>query len=167
MHKKYLIDLTETELQQVYEVIDKGKISARKVRRAHILLLASEHETDDMITQEVHVSLPTVQRTRQRFVEGGLLYALNERRRSGQPGKLTGRQVAFLVALACTTPPNGRQRWTMQLLADKLIALHLVETISDETVRQQLKKTPSNPGNGTSGVSLPWEQNSCGIWKTF
>lgn len=167
MNKKYLVDLTETELQQVYDVIDKGTMSARKVRRAHILLLASENETDEMIIQDLHVSLPTVQRTRQRFVEGGLTYALNERRRSGQPCKLTGRQAAFLVALACTTPPNGRKRWTMQLLADKLIELHIVETISDETVRQQLKKTNSNPGNATSGVSLQWEQNLCGAWKTF
>ena len=167
MNKKYLVDLTDEERQQLYDIIDTGQVSARKVRRAHILLLASEDEIDEMIAQSLHASMPTVRRARQRFVEGGLVYVLNDRRRSGQPRKLKGKQEALLVALACTAPPKGQPRWTMQLLADKLIELHIVETISDETVRQHLKKTNANPGNAISGVFLLSEQNLCGVWKTF
>ena len=88
-----------------------------------------------------HLGKCTVKRTRLRFVEGGLERALDDRRRPGKARLLDGKQEAFLVALACSAPPEGRVRWTMQLLADKLIELRVVDAITDETVRRLLKKT--------------------------
>ena len=142
MAKKYIVTLTAEEFGILEEQIHKGTWGVRKSNRAHILLLAHEGESDGAIAEALHISLSTIQRTRQRFVEEGFDQALGERPRSGAPKKLTGRMEAFLVALACSAPPQGRTRWTMELLADRLIELQLVETISDETVRLRLKKTP-------------------------
>ena len=94
----------------------------------------------------LQIGLSTVHRTRQRFVEGGLAWALNERPRPGGRRTLDGKQEALLVAWACSTPPGGRKAWTMHLLADRLMTLQVVDTISDETVRRTLKKTTSSPG---------------------
>jgi transposase len=93
-----------------------------------------------------------VERIRQRFVEDGLEAALSERPRPGGQRKLAGTQEAFLIALACSTPPEGRTCWTMQLLADRLVELQVVEAISDETVRRTLKKTSSSRGRRRPGV---------------
>jgi transposase len=118
-----------------------------------MLLHAAEGATDEEIAATLRVGLSSVHRTRQRFVEGGLPGALTERRRPGARQKLDGKQEAFLVALACSPPPAGRDRWTIQLLAVRLIALPLVEAVSDETVRRVLKKTISSHGSAKSGVS--------------
>ena len=93
-----------------------------------------------------------MERIRQRFVEDGLEAALSERPRPGGQRKLAGKQEAFLSALACSTPPEGRTCWPMQLLADRLVALQVVEAISDETVRRTLKKTSSSRGKRRPGV---------------
>jgi hypothetical protein len=98
------------------------------------------------------VGLSTVHRTRQRFVEEGLANALTERWRPGIRQTLDGKQEAFVVALACSTPPRGRKRWTMPWLADRLVALHLVGAVSDVTVRRVLKKTISSRGNVKNGA---------------
>jgi transposase len=152
MAHKYLVDLTEEEQEYLLNLINKGKPAARKVARAHVLLRAAEGATDDEIAQALHLGASTVHRTRQRFVDEGLMSALSERPRPGQRLALTGKQAAFLVALACSTPPPGRQRWTMQLLADRLIELQQVETLSHDTVRRVLKKTTSSPGNAKNGA---------------
>lgn len=144
--KKYIVDLTEAERQQLLNLVKKGKLSARKLNRAHILLQAADGATDDAIAAALHVGRATVQRIRKRFVEGNLDWALNEKQRPGARRKLDGKQEAFLVATACSTPPEGRDRWTMQLLADKLVKLQVIESISDETVRRMLKKATSSPG---------------------
>jgi len=141
MAKKYIVTLTDEERASLQERIHKGTWGVRKVNRAHILLLADEGASDEAIAEALHTGQSTIQRTRRRFVEEGFEEALAERHRSGQPRKLTGRQEAFLIALACSDPPTGRTRWTMELLADRLIALRIVESISDETVRLRLKKT--------------------------
>lgn len=94
----------------------------------------------------LHVGESTVHRTRQKFVEGGVEFGLSEEPRAGGRRKLDGKGEAFLVATACSDPPNGRQSWTMQLLADKLVEIQLVDSISDETVRRCLKKTTSSRG---------------------
>ncbi len=146
MIKKYIVDLTEVERTQLLELVKKGKRSARKVTRAHVLLLADEGASDRAIAEALHVGRRTVERTRRRFVEGNLDWALSDRPRPGGPRKLNGKQEAFLVATACTTPPEGRSRWTMQLLAGRLVELKVVDSISDETVRRTLKKTTSSPG---------------------
>ena len=112
MADKYLVDLTEEEREDLLNVIHKGKAAARKVARAHVLLRAAEGATDEAIAQTLHLGISTVHRTRQRFVDEGLMAALHERSRSGSPLTLTGKQAVFLVALACSTPPAGRCRWT-------------------------------------------------------
>jgi transposase len=141
MAKKYIVTLTNEERDALHEMIHKGTSGVRKMNRAHILLLADEGESDAAIAEAIHTSPSTVQRTRQRFVEEGFEESLTEHRRGGAPVKLTGHQEAFLVALACSDPPAGRVKWTMELLADRLIDLRMVSSISDETVRLRLKKT--------------------------
>ena len=166
MAHKYLVDLTETEQVYLLKLIQKGKPSARKVARAQVLLHAAEEATDDDIAQALHLGVSTVHRTRQRFVDEGLMPALHERPRPGKRLALTGKQAAFLVALACSTPPAGYCRWTMQLLADRLIELQQVEAISHDTVRRVLKKTTSSPGSAKSGVFPVSVQTLSGIGRT-
>jgi transposase len=144
--KKYVVDLTEVERQQLLDLTKKGRVSARKLTRAHVLLLADEGRNDKAIAAALHVSVPTVERIRNRFVTGNVEHALKEQARPGARRKLDGKQEAFLVATACSTPPDGRSRWTMQLLADRLVELEQVDSISDDTVRRTLKKTISSHG---------------------
>ena len=146
MRKKYLIKLSDDERTQLRRLIRTGQTSARTIARAQILLLADEGHPDALIATSVHVGAMTVHRVRKRYAEEGLAAALGERPRPGAQPKLDGKQQALLVALACSEPPEDRSRWTMQLLADRLVAIGAVDTISDETVRRVLKKTPSNPG---------------------
>jgi transposase len=146
MKKVYVVDLTKEEKAELLELVGKGETRARKMNRAHILLLANEGRTDKDIAEALHTSPSTVERTRRRFVEGGLERALNESPRPGGKRKLTGKQEAYLVALACSDPPEGKKRWTMQLLADRFVEMGVVEGISDETVRRTLKRGPSNRG---------------------
>lgn len=144
--KKYLVDLTTDERDHLEGLLKRGKVGARVSARARILLHAAEGATDAAIAAAVRVGGATVERTRQKFVEGGLDWALRERPRPGGQRKLDGKQEAFLVATACSPPPDGQQRWTLQLLADRLVAVGLVDSISDETVRRTLQKTSSSPG---------------------
>lgn len=146
MAKIYVVDLTEEERTYLLEFIRSGKHSARKINRARILLLADEDKIDREIAEALHTSISTVQRTRQRFVEGNLENALNERPRPGGQKKLDGKGEATLIALASSAPPAGRKGWTLQLLADKLVELKVVDSISYETVRRELKKRGSSPG---------------------
>ena len=111
------------EQEYLLNLIKKGKATARKVARARVLLLADEGASDAEIAETFHLGLSTVHRTRQRFVEEGLTVALSEQPRLGRTRSLTGKQEAFIVALACSAPPKGRCRWTMELLADRLIEL--------------------------------------------
>lgn len=145
-NKIYVVDLTEDERTFLLEFINRGEQSARKLKRAHILLLSDEGKTDSEIAEALHTSAPTVQRTRQRFVEGGLERALNEDPRPGARKKLDAKGEAVLETLARSQPPAGRKRWTLQLLADRLVQLKVVDSISYETVRQALKKSGSSLG---------------------
>lgn len=146
MAKRYVVNLEVEEREQLRDLTRKGKAAARTVRRAQTLLLADEGRTDAEIAAALHSGVATVARTRQRCVEDGLAAALAERPRPGAAPKLSPKQQAFTVALACTTPPEGRLRWTMQLLADRLVELEVVPDISDEAIRRLLKKTISSPG---------------------
>ena len=146
MAKRYVVDLTDEERKQLRAVLKKGKVAARTVRRAHILLQAEAGERDTDIAATVHVGVATVERTRKRFVEEGLERALTERRRPGGQPKLGGKDEAFLVATACSAPPSGRTRWTLQLLADRLVEVGIVDALSEDTVRRPLKKTQSSRG---------------------
>ncbi len=135
------MNLTEDERTELLAFLKQGKPSVGKVARAHMLLLADEGQTDERIAATLHVGRATVERTRQKCVEGGLDWAWSERSRPGARRKLAGKQEALLVALACTDAPNGRSTWSLQLLADRLVALDVVDAVSDETVRRTLKKT--------------------------
>lgn len=153
MAHKYLVDLTDDERGHLHEVIGKGKTMARRVARAHVLLQAASGATDAEIAVTLHLGIASVHRIRQRFVDEGLTAALSERSRIGSPPVLTGKQAAFLVALACSTPPAGRHRWTLKLLADRFVELRQMDMISPDTVGRVLKKTISNPGSVKNGVS--------------
>jgi transposase len=153
MAKIYHINLTEQERNLLLSLIQKGRTSARRVRRAQILLAAADGQCDATIAQVLHSSVSTIERTRKRFVDAGLEAALREQPRPGARRKLEGKQAAFLIALACSEPPTGRTCWTMQLLADRIVEWGMVEAIADETVRRVLKKTRSSPGCGSPGAS--------------
>ena len=166
MTKKYLVTLTDDELAKVVALTHKGRIAARRLTRAHILRLAHEPQSDEAIAQTLHTSVATIERVRERFVMGGLDYALSEEPRLGAPRKLDGKQEAFLVALACSTPPEGHRGWTMQLLADKLLESKVVDpALSDETVRRTLKKTISSLGSAVNGVFRRSVPSLFGVWK--
>ena len=152
MQKIYRVDLTEAEQNSLHELISKGNASARKITRARILLLAHQGKSDTAIGEALQAGRATVERTRKRFVEEGLAACLKERPRPGKAPKLDGKQQALVVALACSDAPDGRGCWTMQLLADRVVELGLVESISDETIRRTLKKTSLSRGKSSSGA---------------
>jgi len=153
MAKRYLVTLSEDERTHLLALTKKGTLSARKLTRAHILLQADAGAMDAAIAATLHVGIATVERVRKRFVADGLEAALRERPRPGGHHKLDGQQEAFLIALAGSTPPEGRTCWTRQLLAGKLVELRVVDAISDETVRRTLQKTSSRHGSRRRGVS--------------
>jgi transposase len=149
--KKYLVDLSTDERESLLQLVRRGKHSSRKVTRARILLLAADGSTDEQIVSALKTAFATVERTRKRFVEEGL-GCLNERPRRGQARKLSGKQEAHIIAIACSTPPEGRARWTLRLLADKVVELNFADSISRETIRQVLKKTNSSRGSRSNGA---------------
>lgn len=138
--KKYIVELTAEERAVLEAMTGKGHAPVRRIKRAQALLAADAGVIDQTIGQTVRMDVRTVERLRQRFVEEGLDAALSERPRPGRVRTLDGRQEARVLALACSAPPAGRTQWTMQLLADRLVELEVVETISDETVRRTLKR---------------------------
>lgn len=140
--KRYVVDLSDEEKEQLEQMTSRGSTGARKLRRAQILLSASEGLTDGEIAAVLGASVSTVERVRKRFVEEGLESSLSERPRIGGAlqRKLDGHQEAYLVALACSDPPDesGKRRWSMRMLAEKLTEVGIVEEISGETVRRKL-----------------------------
>lgn len=143
--KKYLVRLTDAEREELTQFLRHGTHATRKVTRARILLKAADGWTDEQIAAALQVGRVTVERTRQRFVGCGL-GALHERPRPGNKPKLAAKAEARLIAEACSPAPEGYQRWTLQLLADRVVQLQLAEAYSYEAVRRVLKKTPSNRG---------------------
>jgi len=137
---KYKVKLTDSQRSELRQVARRGKSSARKVKRALVLLRADDGLADHEVASGLLISTSTVGRVRTRFVKEGLESALNERARPGQKRKLVGEQEAHLVAIACSDAPKGRTHWTLQLLADKVVEMEFAESISLETVRQILKK---------------------------
>lgn len=141
MAKKYGVRLTNEERDELHQMLRKGKAGVRRIKRAQILLAADSGQIDRQIAATVQVAVTTVERIRKRFVLAGFERALNEDPRPGAVVKLDGKGEAVLVALACSDPPEGHTVWTMQMLADQLVTLGVVDSLSDETVRQRLKKT--------------------------
>jgi transposase len=145
MNKKYIVRLTDEEREQLAELARKGTAAASKIRHAQILLKADANGpawTDEKIAESCAVSLNTVLGVRQRLVEQGLEAALNRKKQAcpSRTPRLDGEGEARLIALRCSEPPAGHARWTLRLLADRAVALDIVEAISHETVRQALKK---------------------------
>jgi transposase len=142
---KYVVRLTEDERQSLETLISGSRVAADRALRARILLKADvegDAWCDTEIADAFDVGLSTVHRLRQRFVDEGLDAALSRRPTSQRrPPLLDGEKEARLVTIACGPAPEGRARWTLRLLADKLVALQIVESVSTETVRQTLKKT--------------------------
>ncbi len=169
--EKYRVSLTGEERGALQKVVVAGKCAARRITHARILLLAdhAEQHLDEEICLALGVSLRTVARVRKRLVTEGLHAALEHRPQPPRPDKvkIKGRVEQKLVKLACAEPPRGRCQWTLQLLADEMVVLGLVDTISTETVRQALKKTTSSRGSSRRGASRhkPMPITS-GAWKT-
>jgi transposase len=143
--KKYLVTLNDDEHKQLEHLLHSGTHATRKVTRARILLNAAEGAPDRAIAAALSVGRATIERTRQRFVEEGLA-ALEERPRPGTQPKLDTQAAARLIAEACSAAPEGRQRWTLQLLADRVVALGLATSYAYESVRRVLKKQSSSHG---------------------
>ena len=150
--KLYRVQLEDAQRQELLALTHKGTLSARKMKRAQILLQADAGRNDPEIMQALAVSRPCVERIRKRFATEGLAKALNEDPRPGKQRKLTGKQEARLIAEACSDAPVGHERWTLQLLAGRVVSWGYADGISPETVRQILKKTISSPGGRKSGV---------------
>lgn len=150
--KQCPVQLREEQRSYLHELLKKGEAKARMLSRARILWLSAEGKTDDFIADALKVAHQTIRNIRRRFAEEGREAALTERPRRGKQPKLDGRAEAFLIALACSNPSEGREHWTTQLLADKLIELGVVDSIADETIRRVFKKTKSNPGRKSNGA---------------
>ena len=168
MAKRYIIDLNQMEQERLVELTKKGRPGARKVKRANILLLADQDKKDEEIATILHTSRNTVIRTRRKFVNGGLAFALNERSRVGRLPKIDDKVETILTTLAQSQPPGGRKRWTLQLLADRLVTLTHLDSLSYEAVRLVLKKMTSNRGYDKNGA-FPRSSvlNLFGGWKIF
>lgn len=149
--KKYIVELTEEERIALESLIARGKVAAYKQCHARILLKADEGEqgprwNDERIAEALEISVGTVERTRTRFVQEGLDATLKRKVQTNRPRKIDGEVEAHLIAQACSDPPPGRARWTLHLLADRMVELNIVDSLSHEAVRQTLKKTNLNHG---------------------
>jgi len=154
--KQNAIKLTSKERQELERFVTRGKKSAREITRARILLLAQDGRQVTDIARTLGVSRGTIYNVYKRYqtkkTRTPLVEVLEEGPRSGRPLKLDSRVAAAVTMLACSEPPTGRARWTLHLIADKVVKLGVTEAISPESVRQLLKKTASSPGGRTSGA---------------
>jgi len=152
--KKYIVTLTKEEKKLLRDVLNKGKHTAEKRKRAQALLLAEQNYTDEMIAERTGLSRRGLEQLRQRFVEEGFKITFKGKPRGHKPRSLGGADEARLIALVCSPKPEGRTRWSLQLLADtwKTLAHTDTKTISRETVRRTLKKTNLNLGETVNGA---------------
>src|SRR6201995_5235623 len=145
MNIRYRVDLSDIERTQLTALLNGGKHAARKIKRAQILLAADTGASDDVIASPLSVGGSTVYRTKRRFVQGNLDLALSEEARPGAARKLSGKETALLVATACSNPPEGHKRWTLDLLAGAMVRLTEHEALSRETVRRRLAEDDLKP----------------------
>jgi transposase len=169
---KYRVTLTTEERADLEHLVSSGKGAARRLTHARILLLADTAAgglTDEEIVAALGVGICTVGRVRRNLVTAGLPAALAPRPQPQRPDKvkIKGDLEQRLIQLACADPPEGRCQWTLRLLADELVVLGLVESVSTETVRQALKKTTSSRGSSRPGASRPRPTpTTSGAWRT-
>lgn len=155
--KKYIVSLTTEEREELEQLTRTGKAPAYKVNHARILLKADTNQeeggwTDEAISQALDISVATIERVRQRFVETNIETALSRQvQQQRKPRRLDGEQEAHLIAMTCGEAPEGHARWSLRLLADRMVELEYVESVSHETIRQTLKKTTSSPGCENAG----------------
>ena len=145
MNIRYHVELTEAERCELAALVSSGRRSARKLKRAQVLLAADAGVSDDAIAASIAIGGSTVYRTKRRFVESGLEAALSEEPRPGVERKLTGSEEALLIATACSSPPAGRARWTLELLAGEMVRLTEHDSLSRETVRRRLAENHLKP----------------------
>lgn len=145
MNVRYIVELSEAERDQLEGLLRGGCKKVRVVKRAQILLASTQSDPDEELAANLATSTSTIRRTRKRFVLEGLDAALSERERPGARRKLTGREEAILVAVACSRPPPGRAKWTLELLGDELVRLTEHETVSKDTVRRRLHEKEIKP----------------------
>jgi transposase len=153
MRKAAFVRLAPEHRAELTERLEREALNGRKRRHFQILLLADEGRTDKQIAAMTGASRSTVERHRTRFAREGLEAALTDKPRCGAPAKLDGKQEAMIVALACSDAPEGQARWTAKLLASRAVALEVVESVSESTVRRVLKKTRSSRGRSGRGAS--------------
>ena len=160
MAKKYIVRLSSEEREELTAFVTKGKTQAYRIKHANILLAVDAdgpNWPDEKVAQALGCHRNTVANVRERFVEDGLEAAL-ERKKQKAPSRervLDGEKEAFLIATACSSPPAGRAKWTLKMLANKLVELEVVDSVSEQTVRRTLKKTNSNPICASAGSSRP------------
>lgn len=141
MRKKNVVSLKPKERKQLQQLLTKGIQKARTITRCRILLMADKGKTDTQIIDALNTARNTVRTVRYRYVHDGLEAAIKEQSRPGAPNKFTGRDKAKITALACSKPPEGRNRWTLRLIADTMVELNIVDNISHQTIKRVLKKT--------------------------
>ncbi len=149
--KKYIVELTSEERKQLQQLVKKGKVAGYKIRHAQMLLKADQGNQgpgwpDAQVAEVFAAHVTTVERLRKRFVEHGLEAALERNKRNDYVRKLDGDAEAHLIAIACSNPPAGRSEWSLRLLADRLVELSIVDSISYMTVSRTLKKTNLSRG---------------------
>lgn len=151
---KTKLTLQAAQVTQLETFINSGKALAREIKHANVLLKLNQDWTQEQVAQAFNLSQRTVVRIKQRCEQEGVEAALHDKPRSGAPPKISGPDKAMIIATACTPAPVGHERWTLRLLADRLVEMELIEAISHETVRQVLKKTNSSPGKSSNGAFL-------------
>ena len=152
MRKKHVVALTDDQ-RAALDDRDRGPLTRRERNRVHILLRADAGETDADIAADLGVAVGTVANVRRRFAAGGLDPALTEKPRPGAAPLLDGKAEAVVIALACSPTPDGAARWTARLLANRLVELEVVESVSEDTILRVLKKAPSSRGRRRGGAS--------------
>lgn len=154
-NKRYAVQLTPQEREQLERYVRQGKKSARAITRARVLLLADEQYSDEDIGATLGISRQTVYNMRKKYQKRQskhILDLLPEKPRAGQPVKVDSRVASYVAMIACSEAPAGAARWTLQLIADRLVELTVVDTICVESVRKALKKMPCNPGGKSAGA---------------
>jgi len=141
MNKQFHVRLTNEERKELKRLVETGRKLARRITRARVLLLADCGKSDKEIAEALQITTMTVYNVRKRFLTQKSLKSLEDKPRPGQPAKLVGLTAAHITALACSEPPEGRDRWTLRLLADKSVKLDIVDSVSHEGIRKLLKKT--------------------------
>jgi transposase len=166
-NEKHEVHLKDEERRKLLAIVSKGRNKAVVIQRAHILLKVDEGKTDAEISQMLYASEQTIRRTRLRFAQEGLQAALEDKPHPATGSELDDKQEARIIALACSDPPAGQARWTLELLTQEVLRDGIVTRISPETVRLLLKKTNSNPGREAVGAFRKSRQSSLSGWNIF